>query len=224
MCSLLFPNRKKTKTACVNLIFHIGINKLRYSLQMMCYFFVGCSEMKTSQLFGGRECWRSGWGRKRQRCFRGSSTSKLPAVNQRSRLSPGATLSSNPGGGPPQGKKNTTKQMQGAAGQRVCVCVCVYACVLYFCPRVDSYNCACVRLHMYLCTVHEFIWGWELHLCLCVCVLVFLHVWRRFVRQPAPEGGEFCLHIDEPATLPLCPWALRKHHNQFRASPFQSPP
>lgn len=78
--------------------------------------------------------------RRRQSRFKGSSTSKLTAVNQRSSLSPGAVLSSNPAGETTAGeRKNTTKQMQGTAGQNVCVfklacgflrikciCICVY--------------------------------------------------------------------------------------------------
>lgn len=43
-------------------------------------------------------------------------------------------------------------------------------------------------------------------MCVCVCVLILpVSVCGRFVKQPTPEGGEFCLHIDEPALRPLCP-------------------
>lgn len=41
-------------------------------------------------------------------------------------------------------------------------------------------------------------------MCLCVPILS-VSVWGRFVKQPTPEGGEFCLHIDEPALRPLAP-------------------
>lgn len=35
-------------------------------------------------------------------------------------------------------------------------CRSMYVCVLYVRTPVDSYDCACVYLHMYLCTVYEF--------------------------------------------------------------------
>lgn len=124
----LFPHHK-TKTACLNLKFHIIETDPCLLRQWSGYFSWGVHKWKGASSWGGWECWRSGWERKRQRCLRGFSTSKLPAVNQRSRPSPGAALSSNPGGGkPPQGKKkNTTKQMQRAAGQ----CVSMYVCVIF---------------------------------------------------------------------------------------------
>lgn len=44
------------------------------------------------------------------------------------------------GGKPPQGKKNTTKQMQRAAGQ--CVCMCAYVC------RIFLHACGFLQLRM----------------------------------------------------------------------------
>lgn len=158
--------------------------------------------MKVSQLLGS-ECWRSSWQRKRQRCFKGFSTSKLCAVNQRRRLSPGDRAFLQPEeGGLPQGKRtqpNRCRELQ--------VSVSLYERASIHSHTVDSCDCA------WVCCIEVY-----LRVCPCACVCLF----GKFAKQPAPEGGEFCLHIDEQATLLLCPWALHKHYNHLRARPFHN--
>lgn len=81
----------------------------------------------------------------------------------------------------------------------------VYMCVslLHACGFLR--NRACVLLHTHLPSMCYFIWEGAA-VCVSVCVAILsVSVWGRFVKQPTPEGGEFCLHIDEPALRPLAP-------------------
>lgn len=146
----------------------------------------------------GWECQRSGWEGERQRCFRSSSTSKLPAVNQRSRLSPGAAPSSYPGGdGPPQGKKNTTKQMQRAAGQ----CVCMYVCVTFL------HACGFLKLRMHA-SAYVFVCCMSLSegegcICVHVCVFLCVCVWETDLRgsRHLREGSSACISMSKQLCL-----------------------
>lgn len=81
----------------------------------------------------------------------------------------------------------------------------VYMCVslLHACGFLR--NRACVLLHTHLPSMCYFLWEGA-RVCVSVCVpILSVSVWGRFVKQPTPEGGEFCLHIDEPALRPLAP-------------------
>lgn len=94
------------------------------------------------------------------------------------------------------GGKNTSKQMQKAAGQ----CTSVHAIFLNACG--------------FLATGHA-------HACMCT--------WAggssgSSARPLAPEVGEFCLHIDEPATSPLCPRAPFKQPDPAKGQYFSKPP
>lgn len=185
----------------------------------------GVCKWKCAARRRGRECWRSGWERKRQHCFRGSATSKLPAVNQRTRPSPGAALSCSLARGNHCWEKKRTQlnrcrelQVNVCGSMRVCVPVTVFLCTPVDSPSKKKKEKMCMWASAYASVRCGFIWGWALLAYVCLCVrsqrsvsVCGADLWE----QPTPEGGEFCLHIDEPASL--CPWALHKHHNQLRA-------
>lgn len=134
VCSSLFPHHK-TKTACLNLKFHIIETDPCLLRQWSGHFSWGVHKWKGASSCGGESAEGLDERERGSAVFRGFSTSKLPAVNQRSRPSPGAALSSNPGGGNHRRERKRT-QPNRCREVRVNVCLCM--CALYFCTPVDS--------------------------------------------------------------------------------------
>lgn len=198
----------QTKTACVNLIFHIGINKPWYTGNDVLIFrgvFANESDpvvrAESAEGLDERE--------------RGSAALEAPRPpNSLLSISPAArplglrfppTLGSRRGGG---SQPNRCKELQ----VNVCVCVCCMFARLWI----------LMTAHMYVLVLCVWVYPRVRDASMVLCVYVYFR--GRFARLPAPAGGEFCLHIDEPATLPLCLWAVHEHHNKPRASPFQNLP
>lgn len=124
----LFPHHK-TKTACLNLKFHIIETDPCLLRQWSGYFSWGVHKWKGASSWGGesaegldeRERGSAVWEDSRPP----NSLLSISAAVRPLGLRFPPTLG---GGKPPQGKKkNTTKQMQRAAGQ----CVSMYVCVIF---------------------------------------------------------------------------------------------
>lgn len=143
-----------------------------------------------------------------------------PAVNQHSRPSPGARFPPTLGGGNHRREKKKRTQPNRCRKLQVSLPLCAYM------KQFFAHLWILLTWHAYVCLricvpCRSLSGNEKQHLYLCLCVLLKC-VWGRFVRQLAPEGEESCLHIDEPATLPICPWTPHKHHSSgpdlFKAS------
>lgn len=188
MHSSLFPHHQ-TNTACVNLIFHIGINKPWYTGNDVLIF-RGVFANESDPVVWGESA--EGLDER----DRGSAALEAPrppnsllSISAAVRpLGPRFPPTLEGGVEPPQRKKNTTKQMQRAAGQ--CMCERYMFVRLWILMTAHAFICICICVWVYLRVRDASVF--------CVCVCVCADLWGC---QHLREGSSACISMSQQLCL-----------------------